>query len=196
MTVVSNTSPVVKLAAIGRLNLLQQLYATILSIIVALAAIAALVPVAVGRSQTQGQAPVSFKATVTGPTPELFEIPVSPPVFSLHETGTGQADQLGAFRWTGHAMQSGGADLMTPRPLSEGIGVMKAASGDAIFFRYSGKVIVGIDSQNKELAFEITGGQGKFLGATGSGLFRDVVDFNRRQLTRTVEGVIAVPAAK
>jgi hypothetical protein len=49
---------------------------------------------------------------------------------------------------------------------------------------------------SEELAFEITGGQGKFLGATGSGLFRDVVDFNRRQLTRTVEGVIAVPGAK
>lgn len=166
------------------------------SMILFVAAGVGLIPIAVGRPQTQTPAPVSFQATMTGPTPELFEVPVSPSVFSLHETGTGQADRLGAFQWTGHAMQSAGADFRTPRPLSEGVGVMKAGNGDAIFFRYSGNVIMGIDTQNKELAFEITGGQGKFLGATGSGLFRDLVDFNRRQLIRSVEGTILVPGAK
>jgi hypothetical protein len=164
--------------------------------ILALAVVAAAVPASLVRSQTQTQAPVAFTASLSGPTPDVFEIPVSPSVFSLNETGTGKADGLGEFQWAGHAMQSGGADFRTPRPLSEGIGVLKAANGDAIFFRYCGKAIVGIDTQNKELAFEITGGQGRYLGATGSGLFRDLVDFNRRRFTRMVEGVVLVPPAR
>jgi hypothetical protein len=162
--------------------------------ILALIALVLLGSASLGQDQTQ--APVTFKATISGPLPDLFEIPVSPSVFSERETGSGQSEGLGAFQWTGHAMQSGGADLRTPRPLSEGIGVMKAANGDSIFFRYSGKVMVGIDSQNRDLAFVITGGQGRYLGATGSGVFTDLVDFNRHQFTRTAEGVVSVPGAK
>jgi hypothetical protein len=165
-------------------------------VIVVLAAMTVLCSAALGQSSPPAQSPVPFTATLTGPLTEQFEIPVSPPIFAVKETGTGQAELLGAFEWVGHLMQHGGADLHTPRLASDGIGVMKAANGDALFFTYSGKVIVGIDTQSRELAFTITGGQGKFLGATGSGLFRDNVDFNRSQLIRLVEGTLSLAATK
>ncbi len=162
----------------------------------ALAAVALIGSATMGQDQTQDPVPVPFKATVTGPLPDQFEVPVRPAVYSQRETGTAQADGLGAFQWTGHAMQSEGAGPRTPRLLSEGVGVMKAANGDAIFFRYGGKVIAGIDTHHKELGFVITGGQGRYVGATGSGVFTDTVDFSMQKLTRTAEGHIALPAAK
>jgi hypothetical protein len=165
-------------------------------VIVVLAAVTVLRSAALGQTSPPAQSPVPFTATLTGPLTEQFEIPVSPPILAVKETGTGQADLLGAFEWVGHLMQHGAPDFRTPRLVSDGIGVMKAANGDALFFTYAGKVIVGIDTQSRELAFTITGGQGKFLGATGSGLFRDNVDFNLRKLIRSVEGTLSVPAAK
>jgi hypothetical protein len=162
----------------------------------ALPVVAILCSAALGQHPTTAPPPVAFKATLNGSVPEQFEIPVDPPIFSQNETGSGQADLLGAFQWTGHAMQSAGPDFRTPRLLSDGIGAMTAANGDALFFRYSGKVIPGIDSQHRELAFVITGGKGKFRGATGSGLFTDTVDFSMSKLSRTVEGTIVVPVAK
>jgi hypothetical protein len=164
--------------------------------ILAVTVVTLLSSASLGQAQAPPQNPVPFKATLTGPVPDSFEIPVNPPVFSGRETGTGQADLLGAFQWVGHVMQHGGPDITTPRLLTDGIGVMKAANGDALFFTYSGKVIVGIDSQSRELAFVITGGQGKFLGTAGSGLFRDTVDFSMGKVTRSVEGTLAVREIK
>jgi hypothetical protein len=164
--------------------------------ILALTILILLSSASLGQAQAPAQNPVPFKATMTGPLPEQFEIPVSPPVFAVKETGAGEADLLGPFQWVGHFMQHGGPDVRSPRLLTDGIGVMKASNGDAIFFLYSGKVILGLDSQPRELAFVVTGGQGKFLGATGSGLFRDNVDFIGSKFTRSVEGTLALREVK
>lgn len=164
--------------------------------ILALPAAAVLGSVSLGLAQQPAPNPVPFEASLTGAPPDSFEIPVDPPVSAQRETAAGQGDLIGAFQWAGHAMQSGGPDFRTPRQLSEGVGAMTAANGNALFFRYSGKVIPGIDSQNRELAFVITGGKGRFLGATGTGLFQDSIDFSMNKLTRTVEGTISIPVAK
>jgi hypothetical protein len=166
------------------------------NVILALPVLAVLCSVSLGQAQQPAPNPVPFTATLTGTPPEQFEIPVDPPVYSQKETVAGQGDLIGAVQWVGHAMQSGGPDFRTPRLLSEGVGAMTAASGDAIFFRYSGKVIPGIDSQNRELAFVITGGKGRYLGATGTGLFKDSIDFSMNRFTRTIEGSITIPVAK
>ena len=72
----------------------------------------------------------------------------------------------------------------------------EGAVNTTIFFRYSGKALFGIDSQHRELAFVITGGQGKFLGASGSGVFQDSVDFNMQKTIRSIEGSIVLGPAQ
>lgn len=165
-------------------------------VILALPVAALLLSVTLGQAQEPAPNPVPFKATLSGAPPEPFEVPIDPPVSAQRETAAGQRDLIGAVQWIGHAMQSGGPDFRTPRLLADGVGAMTAANGDAIFFRYSGKVIPGIDSQHRELAFVITGGKGKFRGATGSGLFTDTLDFSMSKFSRTVEGTIVVPVGR
>src|SRR5437016_1865372 len=115
---------------------------------------------------------VAFKATMVSPLTQdsIVTIPVSPPVISAHITGPGQSPLLGAFTYIDHHRSHVGVDGV-PKYTADALAVMTAANGDALFVKYSGFVhttatpgiLMGED------AFIITGGTGKFLGATGSG---------------------------
>jgi hypothetical protein len=66
---------------------------------------------------------------------------------------------------------------------------MTAANGDALFFNYSGL----FRGTGFELAFTITGGKGRFLGGTGSGVIRRSVDAAANKLTDVFEGTVSAP---
>jgi hypothetical protein len=72
---------------------------------------------------------------------------------------------------------------------------MTAPNGDALFLTFGGVIRYGASPgvNTAEIVFTITGGSGRFQGASGTGTFKDVVDTNKGTFTRTVEGAVVLP---
>jgi hypothetical protein len=139
---------------------------------------------------------VPFKATLVAPLAQhqLVVIPLSPEIHSVTVTGKGQADLLGEFAYVDHHFGHPGVDGQ-PLAITDGIGVLSAASGDALFVTYS---MVARPSATQgvrpfEGAFTVAGGKGKFLGATGSGVSTIVLDTVKMEYTQTWAGMISRP---
>jgi hypothetical protein len=139
-----------------------------------------------------------FKATTTTAS-DHFVIPLSTPLISARITGLGQADLLGTFKVVGHhflhpdVSGSGG-----PEAITDGVQVFVTAAGDAIFITYSGLIRAGAAAGEitSEQVFTITGGQGRFVGATGGGVLS--VDIKNTptvegQILSALKGVINIP---
>jgi hypothetical protein len=126
-----------------------------------------------------------FKATFTVKF-QTTMIPVHPPIVSQGVTGAGQADLLGAVTVAAYRRLQldpdgnfwyGGADP----------GVFTAANGDAVFWVTKG-VVGGAGG------FFITGGKGRFCGATGRGTIPTQVDDPAKgETTFTWDGTITIP---
>jgi hypothetical protein len=137
---------------------------------------------------------VPFKATLTGPIPPAVVIPVEPPVGSAHLSTTGQSELLGQVSYLDHHIARIGVDGL-PK-ISEGMAVISAASGDALFILWRGLVrptaTAGVFIL--DAAFTVTGGRGKLLGATGSGTFTMGIDtVNKKEVAQSFEGMISRP---
>jgi hypothetical protein len=151
-----------------------------------------------GRTQNTGQNFVPFSVTtrLDPVRSNTLVIPTSPPLDSANVVGTGEGTPIGAFTFAGHRTLSLDVEGK-PLGVKEGVVVFSAANGDAIFLSYSGVVrqtdTVGVIVQ--ETAFQVTGGRGRFLGATGSGVQRVTVDQRQSPPVRTggYEGVISAP---
>jgi hypothetical protein len=134
-----------------------------------------------------------FKATTTT-TSDHFVIPLSTPLISARITGSGQADLLGPFKVVGHHFIHPDASAIDglPSAIADGVQVFATAAGDAIFITYSGLSRAGAAAGEitSEQVFTITGGQGRFVGASGGGILS--VDIKNTILT-TLEGVINIP---
>jgi hypothetical protein len=137
---------------------------------------------------------VAFKATMSGPPGDVFVLPLVPPVLVARVSGTGQASELGAFTYvdshTGHVDVQGAIQSLT-----DGIGVMTAANGDALFIRFSG---LGQPTTNPpgvtaQMPYTVIGGKGRFQGAIGSGIIHAVFDADKKTLVYTLEGTISRP---
>jgi hypothetical protein len=131
---------------------------------------------------------VPFKATVVIPTAQIKEavIPFSPPIGSAIITGTGQADLLGQVTYVDHHTARLGLDGMLKS--LEGEGAMTAANGDALFFTWRGVLHPQLGLAE---TFVITGGSGRFCGASGSGTLTTIRD--EKQGTFTWDGMIQLP---
>jgi len=82
--------------------------------------------------------------------------------------------------------------------LTDGVVVITAANGDAIFIRYSGLArppAVAGEFAEGEKAFTVTGGRGRFVGATGNGVIHDSVQGGPGNIsfTSTFDGMITRP---
>jgi hypothetical protein len=135
----------------------------------------------------QGQVP--FKATLTGAPTSSLILPLSPPLGHFNVSTTGQADLLGPVTYVDHHVLHFGADGQTPLYDTDGVGVMTAANGDALFFTYIGLFLPAYIEE----AFTIVGGKGAFLGATGSGTIRRSFDPATNKLTDVFEGTVSAP---
>lgn len=138
---------------------------------------------------------VPFKATMAGEYRGLV-IPLPAPIVSEQLTCKGRADLLGQITSVEHYF----AHLDVDRKLSSataGVGVIAGANGDALFITYSGlaRPAAAGEAGRQELAFTVTGGQGRFAGASGSGVIRDSIFFkdNVFTVTRELEGVVTAP---
>jgi len=137
---------------------------------------------------------VPFQATLKAAF-RVFVIP-NPPISSVEETGTGEATPLGQFTWVGHLMAHLGVDGIPTRG-TNGIGVLTAANGDALFVTFddlsrpSSKPGVALF----EGAFTITGGKGRFTGAVGSGFARFEVTPGKGEVAVSWEGTVSAPKA-
>jgi hypothetical protein len=163
-------------------------------------ALVALTLLGPGLSSTaQAQQPardlVAFKATLTG-FPNAIAIPREPPIVSIHLSLTGQSDLLGQVTLTEHHYARADVEGIF-RAEGPGIAVLTAANGDALFIDWSGRpnpptsagIITG------ESSFFVTGGRGRFLGATGGGVIKFLLDpaDQKTGLSWSVEGMVSRP---
>jgi hypothetical protein len=139
---------------------------------------------AVAQQAPKDMVPLKFVVTGTFPTP--FVVPVEPPIWILNVSGwTGEAEGIGPITYVESSTAQLGVDgaLLS---INNATAVITAANGDAIFLRFSGLVrSTGCDHQ-----FVVTGGKGRFAGATGSG--KATGDLK----ALTFEGMVSKPAAK
>ena len=98
-----------------------------------------------------------FKGTSSGVVTAVGFDPVAGIAYT-QVVGSGQATQLGRFTVTGDVA----ADVVTGIPI--GTWTLTAANGDMLFLAMGGH---GIDATHGFGAFTVTGGTGRFQGATG-----------------------------
>jgi hypothetical protein len=107
--------------------------------------------------------------TATAPAPTCS----GPYIVPFLLAGTGQATHLGIFTETqGHCLD--------PNTLSFGNGIftITGTNGDTVFGTYYGQLRpTGPASAAIEGLYQITGGTGKFQGATGGGICTGTLDF-------------------
>jgi hypothetical protein len=146
-------------------------------------------------AQQSTQDLVPFKATLTGPLPTIAGVvPVEPPMVFGSVSLVGEASFLGQARWVDlHTGQLGVDGIPKSQ---DGVGVMSGANNDAIFIRWRGLIrptsTPGVFTG--DLAYVVTGGRGRFLGATGSGLQTFVFDpVDKKAVTFSWDGMISRP---
>jgi hypothetical protein len=136
---------------------------------------------------------VPLKASLSGPLTPRFVIPVEPAIAVGTYSAEGTSDLLGAVKFVEvNNVQMGTAGKGIA--VTDGKGVITAANGDALFVSFNGLVLPS--GTEGEFAFVITGGRGRFLGATGSGRIRCVADAGQNRLTRDFEGSVSAPVAQ
>jgi hypothetical protein len=138
---------------------------------------------------------VPFKATVGPYVGDVFVVPVSPPIASGRTNAKGEATLLGPVTYLDlHTIQLGvdGGPLF----FKDGIGVMTAANGDALFITRSGLSRATPTGVTGEFGYIVTGGRGRFAGATGSGVGHQVFDRSKNEATVVFEGTISAPKAQ
>jgi len=137
---------------------------------------------------------VPFKATISGGLPDMFVLPLAPPVIFGRVSATGQASDLGAFTY----LESHVAHLDVHgavRSITDVIGVMTAANGDAIFLNFSGlaQPTTNPPGLTAQLAYTVTGGKGRFEGAIGSGVINAVLDADKKTMVCVLDGTLSRP---
>jgi hypothetical protein len=117
------------------------------------------------QAQQKAQDTVPFKIVITSKArvADAFILPFEPPLAVGKATGAGSNELLGQVTHIELNFLQFGVD---GTPLwAEGTGVMTAANGDAVFFTYKGAAFEPVKT-----GFTITGGKGRFKGASGSGI--------------------------
>jgi hypothetical protein len=136
---------------------------------------------------------VPFKMTFAITTDRIV-IPANPPIQAVRVAWSGQSDLLGPVTAVSAHTNHLGVDGL-PTSSTDGVGVISGANGDAFFITYRGLIHPpnppGVFPY--EFAFNITGGTGRFAGATGSGTLTGVTDIPHKQATDTMEGLISAP---
>jgi hypothetical protein len=80
---------------------------------------------------------------------------------------------------------------------TDGVGVLRAANGDAIYVRFDGlarpAANPGLGMAGYEGAFTVTGGKGRYAGTTGNGTVRVEANLLKGEFTAIVDGMVSVP---
>ena len=132
-----------------------------LSLALTLLTLVGLTVPALAAEPPKGMVAFTIPSRVQPDAAASYPIPLDPPLLTMKLVGGGDAAPIGKFATIEQPMIRLGVDgngLWT-----EAVGVFTGENGDAITYEYKGLV------PRQEAAFVITGGKGRFKGATGSG---------------------------
>jgi hypothetical protein len=121
-------------------------------------------------------------------------IPISPAILSWKDVAAGDAPPLGRVTYIDHAIVHLGVDGK-PVSCTDGVGAFTSANGDDLFITFSGLIrpTTKSDVIASEGACTITGGRGRFKGATGSGAINMEMNVAQNTVTVSLEGTISAP---
>jgi hypothetical protein len=128
--------------------------------------------------------PLKFSVRSKVDLAATFKIPMDPPLISQKLTGVGQAPLLGNFTTVEHVFIY--ADQDGNALMEDVVGALSNEQRDYLFY-----TVRGI-SQKLEYAFTITGGKGRFRGASGSGIMKPEMSDDPNQFTCHFEGTISI----
>jgi hypothetical protein len=136
---------------------------------------------------------VPFKAVMkSGLQPPVARIPGTTPLAVFIINLKGEADFLGPVDAIMlHPLQSGVDGKLLG--VNDARGALTAANGDEIYFTYHGTMQPTATGAAGEFAFVVSGGKGRFAGATGSGFMKGVIDAPQNTGTMTIEAIISRP---
>jgi hypothetical protein len=144
-------------------------------------------------AQQSAQDLVPFKAVVkTGLTSPVVVIPGNTPLAVSILNMKGEADFLGPVNYIELHPAQVGVDGKV-YGINHAVGALTAANGDEIYCTYHGVVHPTTTGAEAEFAFTVTGGKGRFAGATGSGFVRGGVDRPQSTTTISIEAMISRP---
>jgi hypothetical protein len=132
-----------------------------LSLALTLLTVVGLALPALAAEPPKGMIAVTIPSRVQPDPAATYTIPLDPPLMTIKLVGGGDAAPIGKFTSLEQPMLRMGVDgngLWT-----EAVGVFTAENGDTLTYQYKGLVPI------QQAAFVITGGTGRFKGATGSG---------------------------
>lgn len=134
---------------------------------------------------------VPFKGTDSGMVQVVGQPPGTTEVIT-QDVSSGHGTHVGAYTLVGQET----IDLTT-LAISNGLATLTAANGDQIFLAYSGQAMPASTPGFLTSTFTatITGGTGRFAGATGSLTFSSIGSLATGQFTETVTGEITSPGA-
>jgi hypothetical protein len=132
-----------------------------LSLALTLLTLVGLTVPALAAEPPKGMVAFTIPSRVQPDAAATYTIPLEPPLLNMKLVGGGEAAPIGKFTSLENPMIRLGADgsmLWT-----EAVGVFTGENGDAITYQYKGLMRLG------DADFIVTGGRGRFKGATGSG---------------------------
>jgi hypothetical protein len=149
---------------------------------------------AIAQQAPQDRVPLKVYIKGSPQGPPAFLIPLDPPLSIANVTWPGQSELLGPISFIETDQIQLGTD---GAPISSnGIGVIQAANSDSLFVRWLGLVRLTATGMACEHSFVITGGKGRFVGASGNGAMKGELDFTKNEGWLNLEGVVSKPAAK
>jgi hypothetical protein len=143
----------------------------------------------IAQAQQPNKDMVPFKVVVKSKedAAATFILPLDPPLISFKMTGAGEGTPIGPITHLEAGQMQMGVD---EKPISgQVIAVMSAANGDAIFLKWAGLS----NRTPEEYAFVVTGGRGRFKGATGSGKMTGTPGATPGEFTCDFDGIISAP---
>jgi hypothetical protein len=138
----------------------------------------ALLPSPAAQVQSTSSHSVPLKGTIEGVAtldPFMIDTTTGNIVVPVHSKGaTGNLSQLGLTEFNStHTTVIQASTGYTTSVIQDGLGTLKAANGDLITFTYTGTGVAnGTGGFTDTFNFVITGGTGRFSGASGGGTVR------------------------
>jgi len=139
----------------------------------------------VARTQGAYGDPVPLDLTVeaTADPAATYSLPSDPLVVSMKLNGTGAGEPLGEVATVDQCLMQ--QDVYGTDVAFEMTGVITTAGGDAVYYKAQGPV------QSEAATFEITGGKGKYEGATGAGVLVATPGETEGEWTLQFDGVLS-----
>jgi hypothetical protein len=141
-----------------------------------------------------------IEGTLSGKISEassFFILPITPPIANIRQSLQGTSN-IGPLTWTDtHTVHlDPTVPFFKPTRFTDGIALVDFGEGNALFLNWSGleKTDLPPNLRGSVDSFQIFGGRGQFIGATGSGGFTTELDLPGDGLTVEFNATVLLPA--